>query len=458
MRQKEAAVLLLCVLCLSSVSALDIEAKDTFKKGETFLAQISGNFVDPPLPEQVTFYRGHVRIPLDFELIEFEDVFYLSARLPEQEGNFSFEVDGPRYYVGSTLYDEEIKYPFVIQNETAAFWVRPGVLTTRDDFSVTVQNLLTKTITLSVGETAEAAPLPEPASFWSSLFSPPDPTPDEEDAVTKSYDAKDAVSLKTGEIKNIAFSIDEFTESSFQKIRLSAEGDYYEIPVYIFVNASEDKVLKEFVFDQEEIQLTMLTQTNRTRKLELTNNNERTLYNITLSLSGPLTKFVTVTPDEIEELAYNESEEILLSFVSTNEAKYLKGQLQAKDEDNFYTFTAIALNITPSFPSNYSYSGNESGNETGNDSLERVLLSCDELGGIACPAGEVCTGEAVIATNGPCCLDRVCEEVTAETPPTEGSSVVGWVIIILLIVVAGWFYLKKYKGAKRDTALISRKK
>ena len=64
-------VILLCLfLTLNVISALDIQMSDSFDQGETILAKIDRELSYPITKEKVSFYRGHVKIPLDFTVNE----------------------------------------------------------------------------------------------------------------------------------------------------------------------------------------------------------------------------------------------------------------------------------------------------------------------------------------------------------------------------------------------------
>ncbi|MBU2104709.1 MAG: hypothetical protein KKF67_02965 [Nanoarchaeota archaeon] len=210
------------------ISAVEFTIKDEFKQGETLLAKVSGNFVDPILKENINFYRGHVRVSIEPFVAKINDEFYIYALLPETANNYSIVISGAKYMNGSQLSDANITKEFVITNLTADFSVSPGFAVAENDFSLEVQNLQDSQITIEI--TSETI------------------SGDEED-----FSFNDSVSLKSGEIKKIKFNLDKITEPTFKIVKLtskgsdsgdssfwglgssSGSGDFsYEIPVNIF--------------------------------------------------------------------------------------------------------------------------------------------------------------------------------------------------------------------------------
>jgi len=221
-------VLVIFLFLFPIIFAVEFTIKDEFKQGETLLAKVSGNFVEPVLKENINFYRGHVRVSIEPFVAKINDEFYIYAFLPDTANNYSMVISGVKYMNGSQLSEANITKEFVITNSTADFSLSPGFVVADSDFSLEVQNLKDSKITIEI--TSETI------------------SGDEEDFLFN-----DSVSLRSGEIKKIKFNLDKITEPTFKIVQLtsgdsdsgdssfwsfgssSGSGDFnYEIPVNVF--------------------------------------------------------------------------------------------------------------------------------------------------------------------------------------------------------------------------------
>jgi hypothetical protein len=237
MKKSLVIFILIIFILLPFSSAVEFTIKDEFKQGETLLAKISGNFIDPVLKENIDFYRGHVRVSIEPFVAKINDEFYIYAILPETANNYSIVISGVKYMNGSQLSSENITKEFTITNSTAPFSVSPGFVISDSDFSLEVQNLLDTSITIKISSEEVSG--------------------DEND-----FSYNDSISLKSGEIKKIKFGLGEISEPTSKIIKLTSEisennedsgffgfgsssgsGNFdYEIPVDIFNIGKKTKV------------------------------------------------------------------------------------------------------------------------------------------------------------------------------------------------------------------------
>src|SRR5665811_1628965 len=90
--KKHLFIFLFVFLLIVSVSAVDIEVKDSVKKGENFIVKISGTFVTPLKTSQVEFYRQHMTTTfskVNLEKIEGDYYFYLAIPETKLADNYS---------------------------------------------------------------------------------------------------------------------------------------------------------------------------------------------------------------------------------------------------------------------------------------------------------------------------------------------------------------------------------
>ena len=106
---KKSAIFILILLIVPTISAIEFDMKTNFSQGETFMAKVSGYFLEPILKENIFFYRGHVRIPLKYNVAEINNEFYIYAMLADKEpNNYSLAIKNVRYMVGSQISEEDI--------------------------------------------------------------------------------------------------------------------------------------------------------------------------------------------------------------------------------------------------------------------------------------------------------------------------------------------------------------
>lgn len=224
---KKLTLLFLFLLILfPMLSAVEFTMNDEFRRGETLFAKVSGSFIEPPLAENIFFYRGHVRVSITPYIGKINDNYYIYASLPETANNYSILLSRMEYMDGSLLSDENISKNFTITNSTADFSVSPGFVISDRNFYIEVQNLQSSAMEIKITSTTQSG---DSENF---LFN-------------------DSISLKSGETKKINFELGEISEPTIKTIKLSSSsstesssfwssdevsitGTNYEIPVNIF--------------------------------------------------------------------------------------------------------------------------------------------------------------------------------------------------------------------------------
>ena len=428
---KKSVFVLAILFLLPIISAVEFDMKTEFNQGETLMARVSGNFLEPILKENIFFYRGHVRISINPNVAKIDDEFYIYAPLlGKAQNNYSIVIKNVRYMKGSQISEDEIVKNFSIIQDIADFTIEPGFVVTKDDFFIRVQNLQESKITIQIKTTLA---FESDEGFFSSLLENPN---QEENSIT----------LKSGEIKKINFKIEEITYPVLKTIELSTENLKYTILVYIFPKETEpEEKQRNFKFEPSELNILMTTNSNTTRIIYLYNTGKETLENISLSLSNQLKPYVSLSIKEINELKENSSTKIELILSSDYEEKFIEGQITAKAID-IYAYSAIFLNFLNDYtPIN------------GEEKIS-IAKTCSEIKGKICDLKkEECDGESVNAKDSVCCLGN-CKEIIKES---STGKTIGWAIIIIIISFLVWFFKTKYRGAKKPfnlSNIISRRK
>lgn len=414
------------ILILPIFSAVEFDMKEEFLQGETLMARISGNFIEPILKENVFFYRGHVKIPINFDISKINNEYYLYAQLVgKSPGNYSIEIVDTKYMRGDEVITQEIVKNFSIRETQSDFLITPGFIITEDLFEISVQNLQDFKITISIKTSEEET---SSGNFWDFLFG------------TSSEKSQDSISVLSGEIKKLKFNVNQTNESKFEFLEFSTENITYQIPIYVLAT-DEAQEQKLFRFNPSELKdIYLVINSNDSRIIYLENIGKETVENITLSISDVLKPYVILSTEQIKELKINESTRIILYFSAGDELKFIEGQITAKTSEKDYAYSSIFLSFVKEFIPNDSETTPE---------ISTTTQTCEELNGTVCDSNYKCSGEEVYAQDARCCLEK-CEEIKK----SSSGKVIGWMLLVIVIIFLVWFFLQKYRGASRTIDLL----
>ena len=413
---------------LPIISAVQIEMKGEYSKGETLIAKITGNFVDALGSGNVFFYRDHVRVPTQFTLSKINGDYYLYALLLNKvQGNYSLRIQDVRYKIATQITDDDVIQNFTISNETADFYVSPGVIRTSDDFSLELTNLRDNKIEVEI--TSENSSDEE--GFFESLFGTGSST--------------QTVELSSGQTKKVNFEFnDSLNESTLTTINLTSENISYSVPVYMEVNGTKKtEGTGELTFEPSLFNVSIATNSNTSRIIYLYNNKDLPVKNISIYVSENLEPYVNLSVTDMDELDENSSIRMELYFSSGESEENLEGQVTARyenDTDELFAHSAIFLNFIEDYVTQYE---------------ENITVintkTCSELNGTICNVTiETCSGESVYAKENKCCLAQ-CE---AKEDGGSTLKIIGWSLVALIVVFVIWFFIKKYKKVSNPVDLL----
>lgn len=401
----------LAILLLPIASAVEVSVDSDFSQGETLLAVISGNFIDQIRDENIFFYRGHVKIPVIYDVVKINEDFYIYALLTgKNQGNYSLSIEGVRYYKATEIVDDALVFNFSISNETAMFSVNPGVLITNNGFSVELQNLQDRRINIAINE--------------NSPF----------------IDSQNSLELKSGEKKRIFFNVIEIPEKILEEVEFSSENFSYFLPVFLDTNKTlAEKMEIGFEFQPSLVEVSMATDSDSKRILYLTNTGEETVRNIFFDISPLLEPYVVISPEKIDKLNPGSIEKIEIQIVSGKEEAVIEGEIIAFTE-NFSSSFTLVIDFIKDFIATEEEARGES----------IILTACAQLNGTICTENLECNGKTERAKDGVCCL----QPATCEEPRKSSTGkIIGWGLLILVLVFLFWFYKRRYKKVTRKKAL-----
>lgn len=382
------------LLSISLISSIEIKMNSEYAQGETLITKISGTFLSSIEKENIYFYRNYVHVPIDYSIIKMNDEYYVYAILPESQNNYSIVIKDVFYRQGTRILNNETVRNFTILNTSADFNINPGALTTKNDFSIKIQNLQPYKISISISSQNITNGID--SSFFSILNS------------------QSNLELKPGEIKVINFNLKNISNSTLKTISLKSLNTKYEVPIYIISNNTEEIPKREFEILPKFFNISSSIKSNKTKTLLVNNTGKIIIKNISFSLSPSLKEILTLSKYTIDKLKENSDMRIEVLFFSDKEGVF-EGQIKAKTENS----EIVNIPIYANFVKDYIPSTEE--NDT------------DIYSNNTIPGGK---------------------EIDDENNFYSTKKIIGWVLVLIILIGLLWFYSKKYKGAKRDINLL----
>ncbi len=419
-------VFLILLLIIPSVYAVEFDMKSSFNKDETLLAKISGNFFESISSDDLTLYRGGNRIPMAFSVKKIDNDFYIYAQLlGKTPDNYTLFVNDAKYFQSGVLVEGDLSKNFTILENSSDFKINPGYIYSDGDFFVEVENLMDFEIVVKT-KIANESENSSGGGFFDFFLNG--------GAQTEA----DSVKVKSGEVKKINFNALDFTPLAIQKIELSTDNTFYQIPVFLTSDfAVNETTAQRIKFEPGELKVTMPFNSNTTRIVYLFNNGENDLENLDLLFSESLKPYIFSEAKNISFLGKNSSQRLEFEFSSANAEKAIEGQIRAKTQDDYYAYISVFLNFVKSYVPT-----NESG--------DVAIPSCQELNGMICSENQVCDGGTQTANDGTCCLGTCSEQKTAPY-----GKYIGWGMIALIFLGLIYFYFRKYRKVRNVVDLLN---
>lgn len=423
---KKLTIFIVLFLILPSISAISIDLKPSYLSGETIIAKISGNFIGSISSDNVIFYRGYTKIPIQTVVSKLGDNYYIYAQtFGKQPGNYSINLHEIQYFQQGLVKNDDYFQNFSISNSNADFYINPAVISTKGPFKINIQNLLSSDLSIDIYENeVPVNDSSEEPSFFDLLFGTSS-IPQEETTRTE---------IIPGDVaKDILFNLTKSNQTDVKFIQLKSNNINYTIPVELIVTEEEKIIpLKHLIFSPNILNFSMSTNSNTTRIIYLYNDGNLDLENISFILDDSLIPYVTLDSDKIDNLKENKSIKLTLKFSSDDQEKNFSGAIKANYSNN-YAYLEIFTNFIKD------YIPTIEDNQTIFDPAENVL-KCQEQNGTICQEGYVCTGDIEPASDGLCCFDSCVEE----NKSGSGNKLLGWLILIVIGAALIWFFKTKY--------------
>ena len=440
---KKLFVLIALLLSLSFTSALSLEMKDSFNQDELLMAKISGDIVQPPLKENIFLYRGHVRTAIDARIGKIGNDYYLFASLSgKSPENYTLVVENVQYMRGSSALTENLEKNFTLTENLTDFSLNKGFVITKANFDVELYNFLDDNLDLEMQITTLVGEKGGIANYQE----------DEENEIvlrpgskTINFEIKD-ITEPTIKIINIS-SVEKTTEPGlFGSSTKTMQKTSYSIPVYIYVDDTSEQT-KYYAFDIfcqdcEDIKLPVGGDT--TKLIYIYNQGTGTLTDIKLTLSESFEPYIHLSEKSFGQILPNSNANLNMSILAGAE-KAISGKL----------FVETAQGVSNSIPIKIDVKqGYEEQEET---PVLQSTKTCAELQGKICKKDiEECkesTKETILGKDGKCCFGTCVKKSKGSLP-----KIIGWSLVIIMIAIGAWFFLKKYRGVKSPINLLEQSK
>jgi hypothetical protein len=401
--KKIISLFLFLILVFPIISAISIEMNSNIPKGETVIASIQGNFVEPLTKSDIYFYRGHVQTAFEYDVAKIGDTHYIYFQTSNKaENNYSINITGVRYIVGSQVSSEQISKSFKITDETADFYINPGFILDNEDFYIKIQNLQYFPITIDIETEISSG-----SSYGFFGF------------ISGGSNAEESIEVSSSGVKNLYIKLENISETTIRTITLSTENTEYKIPCYVILEEHTSPILGEnTTFD-----------INDTAEGENSNITEKNC-----SFFGVLFGTCEVNKTNSEEIKNQTTKNETLS----NKSKTNKTSNKSNTDYEVVKVGNKTVAIKDGVVMNES----------------ATSRTCAQIKGDICSSGEICNNATIYAKDAKCCVSKCVKE-----EEKSNKKIVGWVIIGFIFITILWFFAKKFSGTKKksDTLLNPKK-
>lgn len=377
---------------VNTVLAFSSDIEEYYQPKETILIKFSGETQNPIAFSDIVFTRGHVQIPIEYNIERLGGNYYLWAITPENPNNYTLIIKNIKTYENGVLTEIEYKKNFTVSGNVSEYNLKPGFITTKEDFEVIINYF---------GESSKQIPTNFPFSDYIYLTQG-------QNKITYSLEdikGTQLIPIQIGKYTFIIYSIKEGEpETPFVSSNIHFE------PSLITLIQEKDKGIKKY-------------------SISLSNLGDTEIKNIELSYNDSL---LSLSADKIKSLKSGESYSINLSL-KERIAYDIQSTILASSTNNTALLNVFVKYIVPSIPIS-----NNNASQVNNS----LNYYCAQLDGYVCAPSTTCEGESLLAKDGACCLG-LCKE-----KPSIGNSWIGYLILGVVILIAAFIFSRYRKNSK----------
>ena len=394
-------VILLFLIILPIITAIEITfSKDSYQPKETLQAEITGNFISLTSDNIFIFKDDKLHSePVIKDLTKQNNIYYFYAILPNEVGNFTFQIDAEYLERGIIKNDPIKKEIDILYKNGSDLSINSGFLIPKEDFFIKVKSLYGNT------------------------------------DLTAKFEA-------TGETKEL-FLIEEIEEiikfslPELPPMKSSLTINDYKIPIFLIKKLDKEEILKiEFI--PYSLSGTIIENKDYFFRIVVKNSGNKNLTNIKFS-SDLNTK---IFPEQIDLLEPNAIRIINLTIKVEKVDGNLLGNIIAEFSNNSFNLPVL-----------FEITKNESDVKIDDIQIIKDRFSCGELG-VICQETQVCTGETTESLEGPCCIGQCSEQKKSSYSTYIG--IILLIVLILIIIYVIWKVRKRNKIKSPKEILRSR--
>lgn len=407
--KKSVIILSLILLCNLALAAPTFTVQSTqLQPGETFLANLTGNFTQKLKTENFQFYEGRRTTFFDREIIKHNGNYYFYAYIT-REGNFTLKI-APILYQENGLKEFSQEIPFEVK-----------------------KNFMNKTI-----EIKESGNITYENQTYTQILSiKPGFLNENQNEITLKNEGSEELNLTIQEnlitIPALSSQNVQVTKYlNFSYITLSTYKNF-QIPV---TGAEKTPEEENYTIGLSEKLIHLTINANETHKQNLTlfNLGDKNITELEIKST-----IENLNYNSINELNARTEKKILLEFPKYENEGYTKGNITLTYEVEEKSYTQIVPVEIYIFPENIS-----------KEDFNINQNTCSSVGGDLCQGPETCDGEATFTIDGYCCIGTC---VAPENANEEGGS--GWilgVLIFLVLAIMGTVIFLKIRKTKKPKA------
>jgi len=380
------------ILTLSFVSSVSLSMKDNYEPQETMLISIEGSILEPIALNQVQFKRNNVDVVTDFDIKKIQDKYYIWALAPSNPNNYTLTIKNIYATILGQPNRTDISKNFTVSGNTTIYYVKPGFLSTSQDFKIEVQ-----------------------------LNS------DLDEIIDVNFPKSQSFIILPG--KNIIpFSISSVNDSQLFNLQIGK----YTIPVYFQVNKTPETITQTKSIRFMPSILHGAANYLNSYEIRILNTGDK-IANLTIEYDSRLFKL-----DRSSTLNLSRGDEFVFNLtIINNSIHFISGNLVAR-YDNLSTMLPFEINLSSQ---NLTLTKNAS---------STTLFKCAELPGTICSSNEICSGTTLTSSDGPCCTKSCSAQSSGFNYSYIGYFIV-LVVLIGLVILAG-----RYLKAKPNKNLLEK--
>lgn len=386
------SLLLILIFFIPVVYAINTNIQSTYHPLQTLIIELKGVFLSPIKYDDVFFYSGRTYIPMEYDIKRIGENYYIYTILPNKERNYTLLIKNVHYFENGEEKTEDLSYNFTVSGNISSFYIRPGFITTNNNFSISV-------------------------------------TVNKEVNIKISFLKKESnLTLKPTQEQKLYFEVGN-ASSQITKLILSSEDVKYEIPVEIISEKEEKEFncsLENIKFSIKELDVSLEKGNIIKKELKIINT-EGTSQNLSINVSNSLIDIVNIS-NKIE--VGGEWKNINIT-INAKETGMFSGFLKFYKENCYIDFP-IKIKVYENLSSvNTTQYVNNSSSKKCNE-IKKIIG--DGFGEI-CKTGEECNIQTIETSDtNKCCLGE-CIIIKKSQQEEKKGPIIFLLILILLIII-----------------------